>query len=153
MAANVLWYALEALPGLTQPRQPDATSLADAAYATALAQHIVQNRPEVAACFRALADTTSEESRVSRLLQRNPDLRQILTAETPWANDAQRRAEQLRNLHSLTDTLALRLALASWRDKLAAQQLPEGAWGWFKGMQLMPPLRLMCSPVPPVCAI
>ena len=42
VAANVLWYALEALPGLTQPRQPDATSLADAAYATALAQHIVQ---------------------------------------------------------------------------------------------------------------
>ena len=135
VAANVLWYALETLPGLTQPRQPDATSLADAAYATALAQHIVQNRPEVAACFRALADTTSEESRVSRLLQRNPDLRQILTAETPWADDADRRAEQLRNLHTLTDTLALRLALASWRDKLAAQQLPDGAWGWFKGMR------------------
>lgn len=135
VAGNALWYALEALPGLTQPRQPDAVSMADACYATSLAAYLVKRYPALHTYFRTLADTGSTDRSVSDLLRRNPDLRQILTAETPWADDAEQQAERLSQLATLTDTTTLTLQLASWRDKMADLQRPDGSWGWFAGME------------------
>lgn len=134
VAGNTLWYALEALPGLTQPRQPDAVSMADACYATGLAAYLVKRYPAIGSYFRALTDTGSADRNASDLLRRNPDLRQILTAETPWADDAEEQAERLNQLKTLTDTTTLALQLASWRDKMVDLQRPDGSWGWFAGM-------------------
>ena len=71
-----------------------------------------QTLPAIGSYFRALADTGSADRNASDLLRRNPDLRQILTAETPWADDAEEQAERLSQLKTLTDTTTLALQLA-----------------------------------------
>ena len=66
-------------------------------------------------------------------LEKNEDLKSILIQETPWLRDAQSETEQKKRIALLFDLNKMNNELQSAVNKLDANQMPNGAWSWFKG--------------------
>jgi hypothetical protein len=66
-------------------------------------------------------------------LEKNEDLKSILIQETPWLRDAQSETEQKKRIALLFDLNKMNYELDVARRKLKTNQMPNGAWPWFKG--------------------
>lgn len=130
VSSNPTWYAVAALPVVTEADCYSVTSWARRYYALTLAQYIAKHNPEIR---RAAASGQSAKAWAD-LLNRNPELKQTLLAETPWTDEAQGEAQRTAALPKLFDETANSARRTAALDKLQQQQLAEGAWGWFKGM-------------------
>lgn len=128
------WYAVQALPALSEPATDNATVWAAAYYAYSLAGHIANSLPRIKAVFdRWRAQGTSQETFLSRL-QQNQDVKTILLAETPWLMEAATEAEQQARIATLFDLNQLGNRNVSALTKLEELQGTDGAWSWYKGM-------------------
>ena len=132
LAANPVWYAVQALPSLTEPRRENATEIAAAYYANAIAAEIARSNPRVAEALRQW-QAQPDKGQTSPLAE-DAELKSVLLEASPWVSEAQSETDRIRRLAELFDenrrTYLQRQAL----DKLAELQTEEGGWGWFKGM-------------------
>ena len=131
--SHPLWTAIDALPSLAQPLNKDAMTLARSYYALALATYEVQKHPSL----QQLAETWRRQGKADSLfllLERHPELKQILLDETPWATTANECSNHMNQLWQLFDTLSVNYRLHSCADRLLDLQNTQGAWTWFKGM-------------------
>ena len=132
LAANPVWYAVQALPNLTEPRRENATEIAAAYYANAIAAEIARSNPRVAEALRQW-QAQPDKGQASPLAE-DAELKSVLLEASPWVSEAQSETDRIRRLAELFDenrrTYLQRQAL----DKLAELQTEEGGWGWFKGM-------------------
>ena len=134
MTGNPSWYAVQALPALSNPSAKDALSWAVAHYANTLASHIVGAHPrirEVVNSWQSQGETV--ESFMSQL-QKNGELKEMLLEETPWLMEAEDEAEQRRRLAVLFDVTQMEERLAESASRLEGLQTADGAWPWFSGM-------------------
>lgn len=132
LAANPTWYAVQALPNLTEPRRENATEIAAAYYANAIAAEIARSNPRVAEALRQW-QAQPDKGQASPLAE-DAELKSVLLEASPWVSEAQSETDRIRRLAELFDenrrTYLQRQAL----DKLAELQTEDGGWGWFKGM-------------------
>ena len=132
LAANPVWYAVQALPNLTEPRRENATEIAAAYYANAIAAEIARSNPRVAEALRQW-QAQPDKGQASPLAE-DAELKSVLLEASPWVSEAQSETDRIRRLAELFDenrrTYLQRQAL----DKLAELQTEDGGWGWFKGM-------------------
>ncbi|MDO4929716.1 MAG: alpha-2-macroglobulin family protein [Bacteroidales bacterium] len=128
LTSNPLWYAIAALPDMTTRSRESATGWAERLYAVSLADAIASQHPDIA---RLLTDSAAVSTDI---LARNPELKQTLLAETPWAAEATTEAERLAALRNLFDPQAVAAARYTAIDKLKDLQRPDGSWSWFPGM-------------------
>ncbi len=131
LSSNPTWYAVAALPQVAEKECYSATDWARRYYALTLARFIAQQNPEI----RRAAQDTASETAWAKLLERNPELKQTLLAETPWVCDAENEAQRVAALAQLFDETGNYALRTTALSKLREQQLAGGAWGWFKGMQ------------------
>lgn len=131
LSSNPTWYAVAALPQVTEKECYSATDWARRYYALTLARFIAEQNPEIR---RAARDTASETA-WAKLLERNPELKQTLLTETPWVCDAENEAQRVAALAQLFDETGNYALRTTALTKLRDDQLAGGAWGWFKGMQ------------------
>jgi uncharacterized protein YfaS (alpha-2-macroglobulin family) len=129
MTSNPAWYAVQALPYLMEYPYDCNEQTFSRYYANALASHIANSNPRIQEVFNQWRNTDALLSN----LEKNEDLKSILIQETPWLRDAQSETEQKKRIALLFDLNKMNNELQSALNKLKANQMPSGAWAWFKG--------------------
>lgn len=130
--ANPLWYAVQALPSVLEPRTDDVLSLGAAYYASTLSSTLAVRYPQVKTAVEFWQREAGEE--LKSPLSGGEDLTGIVLEETPWVADAEMETQRLTALQQLFDAnrqVDLRRRFAEALGKL---QRGDGSFGWFEGM-------------------
>ncbi|MBP6455883.1 MAG: alpha-2-macroglobulin [Chitinophagaceae bacterium] len=130
--SNPAWYAVQALPYLTEYPYECAEQSFNRYYANALASHIANSNPKIKTIFDAWK--TKDSDALLSNLQKNEELKSVLLQETPWLLEAKNEEEQKRNIALLFDLNRMQKELKSSLDKIEKLQTPNGGFTWFKGM-------------------
>ena len=131
---NPAWYAVQALPSLSNPTNEDAISWVSAYYANNVASYIVNANPRIKAVFDAWRAQGGTKETLWSNLQKNQELKNILLEESPWLTEATNEAEQKQRIALLFDLNRQQSENAVAINKLQSLQLADGAWTWYKGM-------------------
>jgi hypothetical protein len=147
--SNPAWYAVQALPYLTDYPYECAEQTFNRYYANVLATHIANSSPKVKEIFSKWetlpllgvdkgvgSSSTSNEVRSALLsnLQKNQELKLALLQETPWVLEAKSEAEQKQNIAHLFNLNRMSKELERTVRELENLQTPNGGFTWFKGM-------------------
>lgn len=128
---NPAWYAVQALPYLTDYPYECAEQTFNRYYANALASMIAGSSPKLQAIVEKW--NTSDTAALLSNLQKNQELKSVLLEETPWVLQAKTEAQQKKNIALLFDMVRMSAALSSSFEKLKQLQSPNGGFVWFKG--------------------
>jgi len=131
-SANPVWYAIQALPALTEPTNENAIDYFIAWYVNTLAGKIVADNPRIKTIFEQIKQT--EPGSIQSALNKNQELKNILLEETPWLTEAKNETEQQQRIALLFDLNQQQQLKTRYLDKLSKLQLPNGAFSWFDGM-------------------
>lgn len=133
--ANPAWYAVQALPVLSNPTTDNAISWAAANYANAIASWIANSQPRIKAIFDAWKAQNGTKETLLSALQQNQQLKSILLNESPWVLEAKTEQQQMERIATLFDINTMRNNAITAETHLMQLQTPTGAWPWFKGME------------------
>ncbi len=129
--SNPAWLALKSLPYLMEYEHQCAEQVFSRYYANAIATHIVEGNPAIAAVF---AEWRKAGKPVSKFEQ-NEELKSVIMAETPWLLDAESDEEQKNRLALLFDLDKMKTGLKASFEQLLQKQSESGAFPWFDGGQ------------------
>ena len=131
---NPAWLMVQSLATLGQPRETSAIDQAASYYSNLLAKTILAQTPNAKNVFeqwrREQGDATSLQSNLSK----DEELKDIILAETPWVNDADREEEQKQRLADFFDENMISNRLSAALEKLAKLQQADGAFTWYPEM-------------------
>ncbi len=133
LTANPIWYAIQALPTLTNPAHEDVISWFAVYYSNTLATHIANSQPRIQQVIKQWKTQGGTVETLQSNLQRNQELKNILLEETPWVLEAENEAEQKQRLSLLFDLNRTRQQRETALQKLQQLQDETGGWSWFKG--------------------
>ncbi|WP_370862744.1 alpha-2-macroglobulin family protein [Parabacteroides faecis] len=133
LTGNPIWYAVQALPTLTQPANDNIISWFASYYSNTLANYIATANPRIQKVISQWKAQGGTASTLYSNLQKNQELKNILLEETPWVLAAENETEQKQRLSLLFD-----MNRAAQQREVALQQLlklqnEDGGWSWFKG--------------------
>ncbi|ULQ56617.1 MG2 domain-containing protein [Flavihumibacter rivuli] len=130
-SSNPAWYAVQALPYLTDYPYDCSEQTFNRLYANLLAALIVDKAPRIRGIMQQWQgkDTAALMSN----LQKNQELKQVLLEETPWVLEARNEAEQKRRIATLFNLVQLSRDKKSLVDHLIQLQTPNGGFSWFSG--------------------
>ncbi len=132
--ANPAWYAVQALPTLSQPDADNALSLFTAYYTNSLAGLIASSNPKIAKVFDQWKNAKGSREALLSNLEKNQELKNMLLEETPWVMAAKDETEQKRQIALLFDLNMQKNQAQQYLDKLLKLQRPDGGFAWFEGM-------------------
>ena len=135
MTANPAWYAVQALPTLSNPENESAISWAVSYYANSLAQHISNTHPKLSQVIEQWKSEGKDKELLISQLEKNQDLKNLLLQETPWVLEAESETAQRQRLSTLFDLNEMRNKLTVAEKKLMDLQKDDGGWSWFEGMK------------------
>lgn len=141
---NPAWYAVQALPTLSNPTNDNAISWASAYYANAAASYIANANPRIKAVFDSWKQQGGTKETLLSNLEKNQELKNILLDETPWAVEATNETEQKQRIATLFDLNTIQYANSIAINKLKTLQ-QNGAWSWYKGMGVSPYVTLFVT--------
>jgi hypothetical protein len=128
--SNPAWYAVQALPYLTEYPYECAEQVWNRYYANALASRIAASAPRIRQIIEKWKEDTA--ALISNL-QKNQALKTALLEETPWVLQANSEAEQKKNLALLFDMVRMSQEGKANLEKLKGMQSPGGGFAWFRG--------------------
>ena len=131
---NPAWYAIQALPSLSQPTTDNAISWASAYYANSLASYIMNSQPRIKAVFDSWKLQGGTKETFLSNLQKNQEVKNILLSESPWVMEAKTEEQQKERIATLFDLNNIRNNNVTALTKLKELQGTNGAWTWYKGM-------------------
>jgi hypothetical protein len=129
---NPAWYAVQALPYLMEFPHECAEQTFSRYYANRLAAHIVEQRPAIKQVFEQWKQKGPDS--FMSALEKNPELKSIVLAETPWVLDAKDERQRKERIALLFDLERMGGEEKAALKKLKEMQLPNGAWPWWSGM-------------------
>ena len=135
LTANPAWYAVQALPALSNPENESVISWAVSYYANSLAQHISDTHPRLRQVFEQWKAEGKDKELLISQLEKNQDLKNLLLQETPWVLEAESEAAQRQRVSTLFDLNEMKNKLAVAEKKLLDLQKSDGGWSWFEGMK------------------
>ena len=132
MTGNPVWYAVQALPAVSNPTSEDALSWAVAHYANGLASYVAQSNPRI----RRVVESWQAKGKETFLsqLQKNEELKNLLLEETPWLAEADDEAGQRRRMAVLFDVNQMANRQNESLSRLESLQMVNGSWSWYAGM-------------------
>ena len=133
MTGNPIWYAVQALPTITQPNNDNILSWFAAYYSNTLASYIAQAHPRIRKVINQWTAQGGNASTLYSNLEKNQELKNILLEETPWVLAADNETEQKQRLSLLFDLNRADGLREAALQQLIQQQNEEGGWSWFKG--------------------
>lgn len=143
-AGNPAWYAVQALPSLSNPTNENAISWVSAYYANSVASYIAHANPRIKAVFDSWKQQGGTKESLLSNLQKNQELKNILLQETPWVMEATNEADQKQRIATLFDLNTIQYNNAIAIDKLKTLQ-QNGAWSWYRGMAPSPYITLFVA--------
>lgn len=133
VTGNPIWYAVQALPTITQPSDDNILSWFAAYYSNTLASYIAQANPRIQKVIKQWMAQGGDASTLYSNLEKNQELKNILLEETPWVLAADKESEQKQRLSLLFDLNRASGLREAALQQLLQQQNEEGGWSWFKG--------------------
>ena len=133
VTSNPVWYAIQALPYLSENKNNSTLGAFRRYYSNAVSSFIVNSNPEIKRVFESWQQL-SPDAFLSNL-EKNEDLKNAVLQATPWVLEAENETEQKRRLGILFDINRLANEKAVTFEKLRSSQLSSGAWPWFNGMR------------------
>ena len=130
--ANPLWYAVQALPSVLEPRTDDVLSLGAAYYASTLSSTLAIRYPQVKTAVELWQREAGEA--LKSPLSGGEDLTSIVLEETPWVADAEMETQRLTALQQLFDANRQADLRHRFAEALGKLQRGDGSFGWFEGM-------------------
>lgn len=131
--SNPAWYAIQALPYLSEPKVESASNLFNMYYANTLSSFILNSNPKIKNVLKSWK-THTPDAFLSNL-QKNQELKRVVLNATPWVLEAESEEEQKRRIALLFDINRISNQTDNAIQKLRKSQLSSGAWSWFKGMR------------------
>lgn len=131
--ANPAWYAVQALPYLTDYPYECSEQTFNRYYANALATHIANSNPRIQKIFSEWKDKDS--AALLSNLEKNQELKSALLQETPWVFEAENETAQKKLIANLFNMNRMSIELKSALKKLEKLQTSNGGFAWFKGMR------------------
>lgn len=132
-SSNPVWYAVQALPTVTQPDNDNVISWFASYYTNTLAASIATSNPRIKQVIEQWKAQGGTAATLFSNLEKNEELKNVLLEETPWVLDAASETEQKQRLSLLFDVNRANQQRELAMRVLLEQQTDEGAWGWFKG--------------------
>ncbi|MCB0802198.1 MAG: hypothetical protein KDB74_03805 [Flavobacteriales bacterium] len=133
LSPNPVWYAIQALPYLTESKSECSEQLFTRFYANAIAEKVANSNPKIKQVFDLWKLNNSTE--LLSKLEQNQELKSVLLEETPWLRSAKNETEQKSRIALLFDYNRMANELSYTLDKLTELQSPNGGWPWYKGMR------------------
>lgn len=131
---NPAWYAVQALPTLSNPQNDNSIAWFASYYVNTLGASITKQYPKVSNVIKAWKQQRGNQETLISNLQKNEELKTILLEETPWVLDAQNETEQMNRLALLFDLNNTTNQTQTAIDKLSSLQNSDGGWSWYQGM-------------------
>ena len=131
---NPAWLMVQSLATLGQPYEFSAIDHAASYYSNLLAKTILDQTPKAKNVFEQWKRETGSETSLQSNLAKNQELKDIIIAETPWVNDADREAEQKQRLADFFDQNLIDNRLATAISKLENLQQGSGGFSWYPDM-------------------
>ena len=131
--SNPAWYAMQALPVLSNPESDNAVSWFASYYANTLGLHISKAYPKVSTMIDAWKKQGGNSETLLSNLEKNQELKNVLLEETPWVLEVKNESEQKQKLALLFDLNRGQNLTGQAIDKLKELQATQGGWSWFKG--------------------
>ena len=129
------WLMIQALPSVAARNDKDVISQATAFYANSLGAFIMKQNPTIKGTIEQWQQELGTETSLMSSLQKNQDLKSLVIDETPWVMDADREADQKRQLINYFDDNTLQYRLDKNLQNLRDLQNGDGSWSWWPGMQ------------------
>lgn len=133
--SNPAWYAVQALPVLSNPENENVINWFASYYVNTLGYFILQSYPKVNSMIEAWKKQGGTKETLYSKLQKNEELKNVLMEETPWVLEAKEETQQMQSLSLLFDLNRSKQMTDAAIAKLQSLQNPDGGWSWFKGMK------------------
>ena len=133
---NPAWTAVQALPYLMEFPHACAEQVFSRYYANRLAGHVVGEKPRIREVFEHWREAGPDA--FLSALEKDPELKDIALAETPWLLDARDERERKERIALLFDLDRMAGEEAKALQQLRDMQGSGGAWSWFGGMRPSP---------------
>ena len=131
-ASNPAWYAVQALPVISDPKYKNTISIFGSFFANSIAFYLANSDPKIKRVFESWKNQ-SPESLLSNL-EKNQELKTILLEQTPWVLQAQNESERKQRIALLFDINNMQNQLDASVRLLQKLQTSNGGFSWFKGM-------------------
>ena len=132
---NPAWYAVQALPEISEPLTDNAIAWASAFYGNTLASFIANSQPRIQQVFNRWKQEGGDKETLLSQLEKNQELKEILLSETPWVMEANTETERKQRLGIFFDLNQMSNRIQTDLIKLQGLQNADGGWSWFSGMQ------------------
>lgn len=133
VSTNPIWYAVQALPTLSEPENDNILSWFASYYSNTLASHIAQAHPRIQTIIQQWTAQGGNASTLLSALEKNTELKNILLEETPWVWEAKDETEQKQRLALLFNLNRAAGQREAALRHLLQEQNADGSWSWFKG--------------------
>ena len=134
-SANPVWYAVQALPSLTNSDSHTSFGAMLGYYSSSLARHIANSNPKIKTVVDVWKQDKTGQSLVSAL-KMNADLKEIPLEESLWEDAANSETVRKQQIAELFDENKMGLSLERAIDKLKTFQNPDGGFAWCNGIRL-----------------
>ncbi len=131
-ASNPAWYAIQALPSLSERQYETADAIFAAYWSNSMAAFIANSNPKIRAVFESWKNLTPDALQSN--LAKNQELKSALLQETPWVREALSETGRKQKLGLFFDTDNITANRDENLKKLQKLQIPNGGWTWFAGM-------------------
>ncbi|PIE99365.1 MAG: alpha-2-macroglobulin, partial [Paludibacter sp.] len=131
-ATNPIWYAIQALPTVAEPKCENAIDYLSAYYVNRLANHIVTQNPKIKTVFTQWKKEKNSNALISNL-NKNKELKNMQLEETPWVLDAENETQQKQQIATLFNLNEQQNNANHYLDKLFDLQNYQGGFSWIKG--------------------
>lgn len=135
---NPAWLMVQSLSALSKPYEKSAIDQAAALYSNMLAKAIMDQTPKAKAVFEQWSREEGNGTSLHSQLEKNEELKDIILAETPWVNDADRETEQKHRIAEFFDGNLISSRLETAKSKLDELQSGDGGFTWYPGMPSSP---------------
>ena len=132
---NPVWLMVQALPVVGQPREHSAIDQAAAYYSNLLARTLLAQSPQAKGVFEQWKREQGSETTLASQLAKDESLKDLVLAETPWVNAADRESEQRQRLADFFDENGIGIRLQTAVEKLRKLQNGDGSFSWYPGME------------------
>jgi len=131
-ASNPAWYAVQALPVISDAKYKNTISVFGSFFANSIAFYLANSDPKIKRVFESWKNQ-SPESLLSKL-EKNQELKTLLLEQTPWVMQAQNESERKQRIALLFDINNMQNQLDASIRMLQKLQTPNGGFSWFDGM-------------------
>lgn len=127
---NPLWLCVLALPTLSEANATSATEAAGNLLMSLVAKNVVERYPAIRDAIKEWSESDRADSTLTSMLERNPQLKQLMLASTPWVRQARSDSERMSRLSLLLSGDNADKAASQAIAKLRELQQPDGGWRW-----------------------